>query len=326
MAGENYVNGAPETSITGAITETSVSATTISLTGYPAVPFYGVLGAGTGSEEVVRVTNITGTTVTMQRGFDGTIAVSHPAGETFNHGGVAMDLRKPNQHVDFTQNVHGATGDIVGTTGTQTLQSKTFQNCSTSGALSGQFSGQMWFGDLLNEAAAKVAMAGHPGAMCYLSAPTTWPNEGVFMLNGATVPAMVPVGDTTTLVAPAKGSNEVIATTPLNVSGALTVPSYPFHVTLKIDWGASYQNTDPTNQGSVSLQNATTGDGFATARNFGSAGCSSGSYPLEVAAGSGSFQLVLLGAHSAGGGLTTYGSSDLRFVWLRATVVPSTQS
>lgn len=96
----------------------SNSATTLSITalsGYPvSVPWTAILDQDTASEEVVTVTNVSGTTLTVTRGVDGTSAVSHNAGAVFRHGVSARDFDEANSHVNDTANPHSTTATQVG--------------------------------------------------------------------------------------------------------------------------------------------------------------------------------------------------------------------
>jgi hypothetical protein len=70
-------------------------------------PWTAIIDKDTASEEVVTVTNVSGTTLTVTRGVDGTSAVSHNAGAAFNHGVSARDFDEANAHVnDTTTDVH----------------------------------------------------------------------------------------------------------------------------------------------------------------------------------------------------------------------------
>lgn len=93
--------------------QTTNSATTITvtaLTGYPAnTPWTAIIDEGTASEEVVTVTNVAGTTLTVTRGADGTSGVSHNAGASFKHGVSARDFDEPNAFV----NVLTTKGDLL---------------------------------------------------------------------------------------------------------------------------------------------------------------------------------------------------------------------
>lgn len=106
----------------------SNSATTLSITalsGYPvSVPWTAILDQDTASEEVVTVTNVSGTTLTVTRGVDGTSAVSHNAGAVFRHGVSARDFDEANSHVNDTANPHSTTATQVGAVSNSTVTAK----------------------------------------------------------------------------------------------------------------------------------------------------------------------------------------------------------
>lgn len=106
-------------------------ATTIhvaSAAGFPAsTPFTLILERDTANEEVVTVTAVAGTTLTVTRGQDSTAAIQHSFGATVEHGVSARDFDEPQAHIAATA-AHGATGAVVGTTNTQTLSGKTLSS------------------------------------------------------------------------------------------------------------------------------------------------------------------------------------------------------
>lgn len=131
MSGENYTNTASTATASVPVGAADTTATLASFTGFPSAPFYGMWEKGTASAELVRVTNVAGSVITMTRGQGGTAATSHGAGVTFEHVIPADPLNRFETHQAAT-NAHGVTGNIVGTSGSQTIQDKTYRGAHTS--------------------------------------------------------------------------------------------------------------------------------------------------------------------------------------------------
>lgn len=121
-----YSSTAAQTSLNGGISNSQVTITVNSLTGYPvSLPWTGVIERDTVNEEVVTVTGVSALTLTVTRGADGTAAVAHSSGATFEHGVSARDYNEPQAHIAASGNVHGIAGSVVGTTDAQVLSNKT---------------------------------------------------------------------------------------------------------------------------------------------------------------------------------------------------------
>jgi hypothetical protein len=119
-----YAN-APATALSSSITALDTIITLDSVTGLPInYPYILILDRGEASEEVVLVTSASGDDLTVTRGYDSTVAFSHPSGAEVVHGISAIDPREANAHVNAASNVHGIAGSVVGTTDTQTLTNK----------------------------------------------------------------------------------------------------------------------------------------------------------------------------------------------------------
>lgn len=126
MSGENYVNTASTATTAAPVGPSDLTFVVASYTGWPAAPYWAEFEKGTASAEVVRVTNVAGTTLTITRGQGGTAATSHGAGVSFEHIVPASHFNETEVHMAAT-NAHGVTGVVVGTQGAQTVQDKTFR-------------------------------------------------------------------------------------------------------------------------------------------------------------------------------------------------------
>jgi hypothetical protein len=93
------------TGVNGSITTMVVAATT----GFPgSVPYTLLIDPDTSSEEVVEVSEVSGTTLTVIRGADGTTGVTHLAGAKVKHGVSARDFREPNSFINGSGTVGSA--------------------------------------------------------------------------------------------------------------------------------------------------------------------------------------------------------------------------
>lgn len=126
MAQRNYSATAGASSLSAAINSTTTTVGVATVSGLPAAPFTVVVDPGEGSQEVLLVTSISGTTLTVSRGFDSTPAVSHAAGAVVLHAHTATDFREANTHVNASTGVHGLAAGValVGASTTQTLTGK----------------------------------------------------------------------------------------------------------------------------------------------------------------------------------------------------------
>lgn len=131
----NYSSGAVKARLTSRLLATDTAATVDQVTGWPAAPFTVILGRDGATEEVATCTEITGLSIRLTRGEDGTAALTHEIGETVEHGVSARDFREANSHVNAVGGVHGVIGDLVGTEDQQVVQNKVFT--STDGSRPG---------------------------------------------------------------------------------------------------------------------------------------------------------------------------------------------
>lgn len=122
-----YSSTALETTLSSNIDSSQTTVGVAATTGFPTAPFKLTIAPETASEEIVKVTAVVGTSLTVTRGHDGTVGLSHTAGDKVRHQATGEDLRLAREHEDAVANVHGvgASSNVVGTQTTQELRNKT---------------------------------------------------------------------------------------------------------------------------------------------------------------------------------------------------------
>lgn len=126
-----YSSTAGRMSLVGGVTGAAPSLVLDAVTGLPgSTPFTLLLDPGLITEEVVEVTAVGGTTMTVTRGVDGTSAQDHGANAEVRHAYSARDFQDSRDHEANTTTAHGVTGAAVGTTNAQTLTNKTITNAA----------------------------------------------------------------------------------------------------------------------------------------------------------------------------------------------------
>ncbi|PVU81304.1 hypothetical protein DDP54_15485 (plasmid) [Cellulomonas sp. WB94] len=123
-----YSSIAQLAALTTAVDSSATTMIVSTVAGWPLTcPFTVVVDDSTLSEEIVTVTAVAGTTLTVVRAQDGSAGVSHSVGATVRHMVTARDLREPQEHMDRSAEVHGLDymSDVVGTNAIQALSNKT---------------------------------------------------------------------------------------------------------------------------------------------------------------------------------------------------------
>jgi hypothetical protein len=122
-----YTGTAGDQMLVADITAAALVLTIDGASGWPtgAHPFIITINAGSSNEEKVLVTTRTGNTLSLQqRGFDGTPASTHSAGEKVQHTDSAYDFTLFNAHGSSSSGVHDVAGNVVGDTDPMTLSNK----------------------------------------------------------------------------------------------------------------------------------------------------------------------------------------------------------
>lgn len=95
------------TSLTSGVGTTDTTLSVAAVSGAPAsLPWTGVLDRGNGPEELVTVTGVSGTSLTVIRGVDGQAAKAHASGAKFEHVTSARDFEDAGAHVNDTNLDH----------------------------------------------------------------------------------------------------------------------------------------------------------------------------------------------------------------------------
>lgn len=130
MVAHYYSSIASEMTLAAGIDGAAGSMTLSGVSGLPTqTPYTLVIDPDTSSEEIVTVTNRSGSTFTITRAQEGTPALSHSTGAKVRHKATARDLRWGREHEESSV-AHGRSSALVGISDPQTLTNKTMSGAS----------------------------------------------------------------------------------------------------------------------------------------------------------------------------------------------------
>ena len=270
MSGENYVNTASTATTSAPIGPSDTTVTVASYTGWPTAPYWAELEKGTASAEIVRVTNVAGSVLTITRGQGGTAATSHGAGVNVEHIVPASHFNEGETHNAAT-NAHGVTGVVVGTQGAQTVQDKNFRGAFRSDYADALPAGvTASFESNANSAAARDGFvhkntAGDAARFAFRAQQSgtdrfTVSNTGNVVVNPSSGTAIAATGPATVSGTLDVGGALTVSSGGASVTGGLTVPSGGVTVT-----GTSSVNGNTSVTGTLTASSTVTGGSFTTA-------------------------------------------------------------
>jgi len=136
MTTRKYSSRSQQTTLSGALTSSGTSATVVSATSLLGgttlaanETFTIVIDPDTALEEIVDIKStsgnpVSGNTLTIERGRDGSSGVAHSAGAVVRHMAIGRDYREANTHIENTTTAHGLTlANVVKTTDTNVISS-----------------------------------------------------------------------------------------------------------------------------------------------------------------------------------------------------------
>ena len=125
-----YKSNMTEKTLSVSISSSALQITLSDTLNFPSYPFTLVIDPDLASEEIVTATSlVSGNTINVTRGEDGSSAQAHSAAAKVKHMVTARDLQDAQDHIAATTG-HGATGAVVGTTNSQVLTNKTISGAT----------------------------------------------------------------------------------------------------------------------------------------------------------------------------------------------------
>jgi len=274
-----YSAVAVDNTLGSAITSGSTTATlNTSPIGYPSsFPFVLAIDYNAATEELVLVTAVSGTTISITRGFNGSTPQSHAVGAVIRHVITAQDLTDTQTHYNtaLTDGAHGVTGSLA-----------TFLGAPTSANLAAVVTDETGSGSLVFATGPTINSTVITGT---IAASGSTGASGQYLSSTATGIAWVTPATTNLVLNPQTGTTYTLVSSDLNKlvtlsnSSAitLTIPSATFTTGQQI-------NIQQIGAGQVTVQ----GDGTSTFTGTGTKLRTQYSAATIVCTGTNTFTLI----------------------------------
>jgi len=274
-----YSAVAVDNTLGSAITSGSTTATlNTSPIGYPSsFPFVLAIDYNAATEELVLVTAVSGTTISITRGFNGSTPQSHAVGAVIRHVITAQDLTDTQTHYNtaLTDGAHGVTGSLA-----------TFLGAPTSANLAAVVTDETGSGSLVFATGPTI---NSPVITGTIAASGSTGSSGQYLSSTATGIAWVTPATTNLVLNPQTGTTYTLVSSDLNKlvtlsnSSAitLTIPSATFTTGQQI-------NIQQIGAGQVTVQ----GDGTSTFTGTGTKLRTQYSAATIVCTGTNTFTLI----------------------------------
>ena len=274
-----YSAVAVDNTLGSAITSGSTTATlNTSPIGYPSsFPFVLAIDYNAATEELVLVTAVSGTTISITRGFNGSTPQSHAVGAVIRHVITAQDLTDTQTHYNtaLTDGAHGVTGSLA-----------TFLGAPTSANLAAVVTDETGSGSLVFATGPTI---NSPVITGTIAASGSTGSSGQYLSSTATGIAWVTPATTNLVLNPQTGTTYTLVSSDLNKlvtlsnSSAitLTIPSATFTTGQAI-------NIQQIGAGQVTVQ----GDGTSTFTGTGTKLRTQYSAATIVCTGTNTFTLI----------------------------------
>ena len=274
-----YSAVAVDNTLGSAITSGSTTATlNTSPIGYPSsFPFVLAIDYNAATEELVLVTAVSGTTISITRGFNGSTPQSHAVGAVIRHVITAQDLTDTQTHYNtaLTDGAHGVTGSLA-----------TFLGAPTSANLAAVVTDETGSGSLVFATGPTI---NSPVITGTIAASGSTGSSGQYLSSTATGIAWVTPATTNLVLNPQTGTTYTLVSSDLNKlvtlsnSSAitLTIPSATFTTGQQI-------NIQQLGAGQVTVQ----GDGTSTFTGTGTKLRTQYSAATIVCTGTNTFTLI----------------------------------